>query len=69
MDLLEEIGEGAGAVWRYLDEQGPATMARLRRGTKLSEDILLMALGWLAREGKLRITRDKRGVHAALEGR
>lgn len=51
------IGNAAGVIWRYLNEHGDATIRQLRKETKLSDQVLLMALGWLAREDKLVLTR------------
>lgn len=67
--MNEEIGEAAGVVWRYLDTRGETTVTKLKQDTKLSDQALLMALGWLAREGKLTLTKDKRTVNARLDAR
>ena len=61
-----EIGDAAGAVWRYLDEHGETTLTKLKHDTKLSDQRLLMAIGWLAREGKLTLTMDKRTLQVGL---
>ena len=60
------IGHAAGTVWRYLHEHGEATLGKLKRGTRLSDQLLLMALGWLAREGKLSFVRDRRSLKVSL---
>jgi hypothetical protein len=46
-----EIGDAAGMIWQYLNEHGQTTLGKLRQGTKLSDQLLLMGVGWLAREG------------------
>jgi Winged helix-turn-helix domain (DUF2582) len=66
--MQEEIGAAAGVLWRYLDEHGATTLGTLKRDTKLSESMLHMAVGWLAREAKLEMTRGKRGVEVASRG-
>lgn len=63
-----ELGEAAGISWQYLDQHGETTLAKLKQGTKLSEQLLLMALGWLAREGKLTFVMDKRSLKIILKG-
>lgn len=50
-----EIGVAAGTVWQYLNENGPASAAKLAEGTGLGKNELQRALGWLAREEKLTI--------------
>ncbi len=62
-----EIGKAAGISWQYLDQHGETTLSKLKQGTKLSEQILLMALGWLAREGKLSFVQDRRSLKLSLK--
>jgi len=63
-----QIGEAAGISWHYLEQHGGSTLTKLRQGTKLPEQLLLMALGWLAREGKLTFATDKRNLKILLKG-
>ncbi len=51
--MINEIGESAGAVWQYLNEHSTATAQQINQTLKLDEALLYMAIGWLAREGKL----------------
>ena len=57
-----EIGDAAGTTWRYLDEHGETTLGRLRQGTKVSDQLLLMGIGWLEREEKLSFVKEGRIV-------
>ncbi len=63
-----EIGKAAGISWQYLEQHGETTLSKLKQGTKVSEQILLMALGWLAREGKLNFVQDRRSLKLSLKG-
>jgi Winged helix-turn-helix domain (DUF2582) len=60
------IGDAAGVVWRYLDENGGTTLAKIARGTKLPEPIACMAVGWLAREGQVSLAQEKKSLVVAL---
>ena len=51
------IGSAAGVIWQYLHGHGDATIRTLKKETKLSDQILLMAIGWLAREDQLDLAR------------
>lgn len=53
--MIETIGTNAGLVWRALDESGKAlTVKELKSVTKLrTEREVNLALGWLAKEGKV----------------
>lgn len=46
------IGANAGKIWNALQNGALSTKA-LKKATKLKEAELNLALGWLAREGKL----------------
>ena len=54
--MIEDIGNAAGMIWRFLDQQTePITLTNLRNALPVSYTLLMMGLGWLAREGKLDI--------------
>jgi len=49
--MITEIGIVAGDIWHYLDQHGEVTLDSLIKGIDKERDIVLMSLGWLAREG------------------
>lgn len=53
------IGETAGDVYRFLEQNGAATVSGLRKGTGHKESAIHQAIGWLARENK--VVRDTAG--------
>ena len=63
-----EIGQVAGKVWRTLDDQGAQSLAALKKSTSATDDLVVAAVGWLAREDKLEFaTRDGRLVEVSLQ--
>ena len=50
--ITTKIGENAGLIWNAL-QGGALTTKALKKATKLKNDDLNLALGWLAREGKV----------------
>jgi Winged helix-turn-helix domain (DUF2582) len=64
MDM--EIGEAAGRIWQYLAEHGETTLRQLQRETTLSERLLHMGVGWLAREDKLCFRQARGSLKLAL---
>jgi hypothetical protein len=50
--MTTKIGENAGLIWNALQE-GALTFKALKKATKLKNDELYLASGWLARENKL----------------
>jgi hypothetical protein len=54
--MTEDIGKTAGIIWECLSRQKkPITLTTLKKEVSASSTILTMALGWLAREGKINI--------------
>jgi len=64
--MRDEIGNAAGVVWEFLDQQGDTVLVTLKDRTGLSEGILLMALGWLAREEKVNLLKEGRTIRISL---
>lgn len=58
---VEQIGWAAGTVWHKLDEEGPLSFAKLVKEVDFPRDTVMQALGWLAREEKIRIEETGRG--------
>lgn len=57
---IEQIGETAGHVWRVLSESGPLSLTKLTKEVDAPKDLVMQALGWLAREDKIVIEEDGR---------
>ena len=53
-DIVTLFGEQAGTVWRTLHEKGPLSASDLLSFTQLTDQQLHTAIGWLARENKIR---------------
>jgi hypothetical protein len=63
---IEQIGETAGVIWRYLDSHGPQTIAKLVKEIEVPRDVLMQGLGWLAREEKITIDEEARSRVVSL---
>jgi hypothetical protein len=57
--MITEIGITAGEIWHYLDEHGEVTLSQLSSGIDKPKQVILMSLGWLAREGHVVLEGDK----------
>ncbi|MFA6281393.1 MAG: winged helix-turn-helix domain-containing protein [Candidatus Omnitrophota bacterium] len=49
--MITEIGIAAGEIWHFLDKHGEVTLSDLLLGIEKPKEVILMSLGWLAREG------------------
>lgn len=56
---LDQIGDTAGSVWRHLEENGPRTLSQLAKEVDAPRDVIMQAVGWLAREDKLSIDEER----------
>ena len=63
---VENIGETAGLVWNHLRSHGECSLSALEKGIRAPKTVIYMALGWLAREGKINVKEEKRSVRVAL---
>ena len=67
MDLKHEVGDMAGKVWQMLNDNGPQTLAQVKKKLDGKSDVLTFAVGWLAREGKIEITQEKKSLRLELK--
>ena len=65
---VDAIGTAAGRVWHYLHRHGRSRLAAVRRDVDMPEPVVYMAIGWLAREGKLDVERESRFFYVSLKG-
>ena len=63
--MITKIGENAGAIWGALQD-GALGIKALKKATKLKNEELYMALGWLAREGKVILAEGEAEIEVAL---
>jgi hypothetical protein len=63
------IGETAGRVWQYLKDRGKTPVRTIEKEIEAPAGAVAMAIGWLAREGKLEVAQEKRSVYAWLTDR
>lgn len=63
--LKPEIGNIAGQIWKILGQKGPTTIETLPSWVQANSQIVVLGLGWLARENKIvfaKITVNKYSV-------
>ena len=66
--MIREIGENAGKVWQYLEKHPSATIEQIAKGLSLKENPACLAIGWLAREGKLEFKNEGKKTKLFLAG-
>ena len=63
---VARIGDTAGAVWHLLEKNGPVSITGLAKKVDAPRDVVMQAVGWLAREGKVEVTEKGRKRMIAL---
>jgi hypothetical protein len=64
--MITEIGIVAGEIWHYLDEKKESTLSTLVTSIGRDQDITLMSLGWLAREGHVIMNKEGKDYRIVL---
>ena len=65
--MITEIGIAAGDIWQHLDKKGAASPDELAKASGNSRELILMSLGWLAREGHIALGNAQDGFRASLK--
>lgn len=68
MTDTSSIGQTAGKVWQFLEHQGKSSVSAIEKGVPGSSREVQMAIGWLAREGKVEFSDESRGLYILLKG-
>ena len=63
---VEEVGEAAGQVWQCLRKNGKAGLATIEKEVDAPKPLTDMAIGWLAREGKIDLKQAGKSVQVWL---
>ncbi|MFH1656062.1 MAG: winged helix-turn-helix domain-containing protein [Candidatus Omnitrophota bacterium] len=64
--MIIKIGIVAGDIWHYLDKHGEITLSELISGIDKDKDMILMSLGWLAREGHVILDKEDQDYKISL---
>lgn len=51
--MITQIGIIAGEIWNFLDKNKKARLSDIITGIDKSREVVLMSIGWLAREGHI----------------
>lgn len=57
--LKEDIGINAEAIWQLLSDKRMLSIEEIVELTDYKESMILLALGWLSSEDKVRFTEDE----------
>lgn len=63
---VEKIGQTTGCFWNLLQSHGESRLSAVEKGVEAPKAMVSMAVGWLAREGKIGVKHEKRAVRISL---
>jgi hypothetical protein len=64
--MITEIGVAAGEIWKLLDEKGRLELSEVVKENPHKRELMLMALGWLCREGHILLVQGGGKIFAEL---
>jgi len=64
--MITEIGIVAGEIWQFLDGKKTVTADELTKELKRPRELVMMSLGWLAREGYIALWNSGSDYSAAV---
>jgi len=64
--MITEIGLTAGEIWQYLDKYSETTFTKLSKAIGRDRQMVLMSLGWLAREGHIKLVKEGKDYRITL---
>ena len=62
-----DIGAVAGEIWQLLANDEAQTLAAVKKSVKAPADVVVAAIGWLAREDKLAFTLSGKMLKLSLK--
>ena len=65
--MIDQIGIDAGKVWNELELNGEMTTGALKKSLSLAPFNLNIAIGWLAREEKVLLSRNGNTIKVRLK--
>ena len=66
-ELEEQIGMSAGQIYEFLNNNGETTFSKMKKELDLKGNFADLGLGWLAREGKVEISKKGSSVNVRLK--
>lgn len=64
--MIVKIGETAGQIWHFLNQVGESSLTQIKKEINADDFLITAAIGWLARENKVKIDRSGRKINISL---
>ena len=67
LDLENEVGATAGDIYHYLDGKNEVPIRDIRAQMELKGPLVMAAIGWLLREGKIELKVTQEAIKVKLK--
>lgn len=68
-DMWGEVGTTAGEIYtKFVGQEKPTPVSTVKLKVRKDEVLINMALGWLAREGKVQVTQEGKILYIKITG-
>ena len=67
--MITRIGIISGEIWRHLDQKNESSLSELYSALDHPKDLVLMSVGWLAREGHVILEKIEEDFKVSLRGK
>jgi len=64
--MSEQVGILAGKIWNFLNAKGEVPVLELKTKLGVPNSLLYLALGWLMREEKIYVKKEKKAYRVGL---
>lgn len=65
--MQQTIGNTAGQIWEYVHANGATSAIKLKSALSISNTLMFLALGWLAREDKIDMVEEEHSFIISLK--
>ncbi len=65
-EMITEIGIVAGEIWSLLEKKGDVSLRNVVKMIDKPRELILMSIGWLAREGHIVLKREDNDYKVCL---
>ena len=66
VNMKQQVGDVAGAIWRALHEKEKVPLSTLPKMIRVKDAVAFQAVGWLAREDKIQYLTEGKTTFVAL---
>jgi len=64
--MIVKVSVPTGQIWHFLNQVGESSLTQIKKEIDADDFLITAAIGWLARENKVKIDRSGRKINISL---